>query len=269
MRPTDSHQTPEGGTHSPTRVLVVIPTHNEVANIAPLIAGIRQQAPLVELLFVDDQSTDGTRAAIAQAQAQQPGRIHLLPRPGKLGLGTAYVAGFKWALARDFTAVVQMDADLSHRPEDLARILEVLRDRPVVVGSRYLDGGGTQNWSLLRQAISRLGSTYARLILGLDVRDMTGGFNGWQRQVLEAIGPDSLTSEGYAFQVELKFRAHLLGFPLTELPILFVERRAGQSKMSSAIVWEAMARVARLSRLRRQLNNQIAGAGESGDRQRH
>jgi dolichol-phosphate mannosyltransferase len=231
--------------------LVVVPTYNEAGNVEELVRRIHALAPGLHLLFVDDNSTDGTRAALVALAAADPSRIHLIKRDRKLGLGTAYVAAFKWALARSYAAVVEMDADLSHRPEDLVKLLAAVRTAPVVVGSRYVPGGGTENWGLGRQLISRAGSLYGRLILRLAINDFTGGFNAWQRGVLERIGVDEIRSEGYAFQIELKFRAHLAGFPLQELPIVFVERRAGQSKMSGAIVVEAVYRVWQLAWRRR------------------
>jgi dolichol-phosphate mannosyltransferase len=210
------------------------------------------------VLFVDDNSQDGTRGVIAELQQAAPDRVFLLPRAGKLGLGTAYVAAFKWGLARGYDVFVEMDADLSHRPEDLAKILQVVPNSPVVIGSRYIAGGGTQNWSIFRRMISVGGSFYARTILGLKARDLTGGFNAWHRQVLLAINPDHIRSEGYTFQVELKFRAHLAGFNLREVPILFVERRAGQSKMSGGIVTEAMYRIWLLAAQRVNIRRELA-----------
>lgn len=225
------------------RILVIVPTYNEAANIGPLVDGIREHVGAAHVLFVDDNSQDTTRAEIAKAASAHPGVVHLLPRERKLGLGTAYVAGFKWGLARGYQAIVEMDADHSHRAVDLAKICDALDRHPVVVGSRYIAGGGTQNWNTMRRLISIAGSLYARTVLRLNVRDLTGGFNGWRRDVLDAISPDSIRSEGYTFQIELKFRAHLAGYQVHELPILFVERRAGESKMSSGIVFEAMYRV--------------------------
>jgi dolichol-phosphate mannosyltransferase len=237
--------------------LVVVPTYNEVDNVRPLVDGIRRHAPGAHVLFVDDNSQDGTRDGIASLMSTFPGEVHLLQRERKLGLGTAYVAGFKWGLARGYAALVEMDADLSHRAEDLARLVAELRTRPVVVGSRYVPGGGTENWGVGRKIISRAGSFYAGAILRMRVRDLTGGFNGWRRDVLLTIDPDTIRSEGYTFQIELKFRAHLAGFPVFELPILFVERRAGQSKMSSRIVFEAMYRVWHLRAMRERLRRAL------------
>lgn len=241
----------------PPAFLVVIPTYNEADNIVPLLAGIRAEAPDVHVLFVDDNSSDGTRARIENAMRYSPERIFILARPRKLGLGTAYVQAFGWALARHYTGVVEMDADLSHRAVDLKAILARLASADVVVGSRYVPGGGTINWNWFRKLISRGGSLYARTVLGVPVADLTGGFNGWQRPVLEAIGLNTLRSEGYSFQIELKYRAMLAGFQLVEVPIIFEERRAGQSKMSSGIVFEAMLRVWQLAARRTAIKSEM------------
>ena len=231
------------------KILVTIPTYNEVDNVTTLVAGIQEHSPGVDILFIDDNSQDGTAAAIKALMAAHPGRIHLLSRSGKLGLGTAYIAAFNWALSHGFAGVVEMDADHSHRPQDLKKIVGALRNHPVVIGSRYIAGGGTENWGWWRRMISQGGSIYARLILGLKIKDVTGGFNAWRAEVLRRIDTSLVKSEGYSFQIELKYRAHLAGFPLFELPILFVERRAGQSKMSGGIVFEAIHRVWRLRSL--------------------
>lgn len=225
------------------RSLVVIPTYNEVENIEDVTRLSLAVDPTLEILFVDDNSTDGTPTQIHAAQSRYPGRIHLLSRSGKLGLGTAYIAGFHWALTRGYENIIEMDADLSHNPSDLSRILALLASHPIVVGSRYVAGGGTENWSLLRQIISRSGSLYSRLVLGFQVRDMTAGFVGWRKQVLEAIRLDKVRSQGYGFQVELKYRAHRAGFPLHEMPIIFRDRIRGTSKMGANIIFEAMRRV--------------------------
>jgi dolichol-phosphate mannosyltransferase len=243
--------------HEPV-YLIVVPTYNEADNIAPLIAGIRANAPAAHVLFVDDNSADQTRARIADAMRETPDRVFLLPRAGKLGLGTAYVEGFRWAMAREYAGVIEMDADLSHRPVDLKPLLHRLRSAPVVVGSRYIPGGGTVNWNWFRKLISRAGSLYARTVLGVPVQDLTGGFNGWQREVIAAIGIDTVRSEGYSFQIELKYRAMLAGYDIAEMPIIFEERRAGQSKMSGAIVFEAMARVWQLAARRPAIKAEMA-----------
>lgn len=244
----------------PLTTLVCVPTYNEADNVPALVEGLSRHVPHAHVLFIDDNSQDETQSIIEDFIAKAPAQYHLIRRPGKLGLGTAYVAGFKWALERGYEAVVEMDADLSHRPEDLATILETLPNHSVVIGSRYVDGGATENWGLGRKIISRLGSLYARLILGMNITDFTGGFNAWRREVLEAIDVDSIRSEGYSFQIELKFRAMLAGHEIHEVPIVFVERRAGHSKMSSHIVREAMIRVWQLAAQRKQL---IARIGAS------
>ncbi len=231
--------------------LIIVPTYNEAENIEELTKRIWEHVPDIHLLFVDDSSQDGTRELIQECRERSPEKAHLIERPRRLGLGTAYITGFKWALERDNDAVIEMDADLSHDPADLPRILDLLETHDVVIGSRYVPGGGTRDWSFLRQLISRLGSLYARGILRLRVRDLTGGFNAWRRRVLESVPLDEIRSEGYSFQIELKFRAHLAGFSLYETPILFVERRAGRSKMSWRVVWEAMFRVWSLATNRR------------------
>lgn len=245
---------------APRSALVVVPTYNEAENIALLLAGIRARAPEVDVLFVDDNSQDGTRELIEAHRAEDPG-IHLLERPRRMGLGTAYVAGFRWALSRSYGAMIEMDADLSHDPADLPGFLELLESYDVVVGSRYIPGGGTRNWGLLRQFISRFGSFYARVILGLKVRDLTGGFNAWRREVLETLDLDDVRSEGYAFQIELKYRAHLAGFSVHETPIVFVDRRAGRSKMGWPIVVEAVGRVWALRAKRRAIAAGTRAAG--------
>lgn len=203
-------------------------------------------APVIELLFVDDNSPDGTGQVLDALAAAEP-RLHVLHRAGKLGLGTAYVEGFRWGLARDYDVLIQMDADGSHDPKYLPQLFAALSaGADVAVGSRYVPGGGTQNWGLARRLLSRGGSLYARTVLGLAVRDMTAGFLCWRRAALEAIDLDSLTSNGYSFQIETKLRALRAGLRLVETPILFVDRKVGQSKMSKAIVLEAVTKVWRL-----------------------
>jgi dolichol-phosphate mannosyltransferase len=226
-----------------SRPLIVVPTYNEVDNVDELLAGIAEHAPFAEVLFVDDSSQDGTVERIRHHQSFREGRIHLLLRPGKQGLGTAYVAGFRWALKRSYDAVQQMDADLSHNPADLPRTLDFPEDRFVVIGSRYVPGGSTVNWGPSRKLISSFGNVYARTILRFPVRDLTGGFNAWRREVLEAVPLEEIRSEGYAFQIEMKYRAAHAGFALHEIPIVFVDRRVGQSKMSWRVALEAMLRV--------------------------
>ncbi|MCC7440336.1 MAG: polyprenol monophosphomannose synthase [Bdellovibrionales bacterium] len=225
------------------RSLIVVPTYNEIENLGLLVEAVLGRAPAsVDLLVVDDGSPDGTGRA-ADALAAANARVQVLHRSGKLGLGTAYVAGFRWGLERGYEALVQMDADFSHDPSYLPRMFELLESHDGAIGSRYVAGGGTVNWGLGRKLLSRGGSLYSRLILGVGLRDFTGGFNGWRRKVLEAVDLSTLRSDGYSFQIELKYRASLLGFRLKEFPIVFADRKVGKSKMNRAIVLEALARV--------------------------
>lgn len=197
----------------------------------------------VDVLVVDDASPDGTGQLADELKANHSGRVDVLHRPGKLGLGPAYVAGFRHALSGPYEFILEMDCDFSHDPAYLPAFLERIQTADLVLGSRYIDGGGTVNWNAMRRFISRGGSLYSRLLLGLPYRDLTGGFKCFRRQVLEEIGLDKVRSNGYAFQVELTYRAHKRGFRIVELPIKFYERRVGSSKMSRAIVLEAMLRV--------------------------
>lgn len=226
--------------------LIVIPTYNEVENIEPITSAVLGITPeTVHVLVVDDGSPDGT-GKLADSLAAKSPRIHVLHRKQKQGLGPAYVAGFKWGFEKGYQHLIEMDADFSHNPVFLPRMLENLAAYDFVIGSRYVKGGGTVNWGLMRKIISRGGSLYARLILGAPINDFTGGFNGWNRRVLEAISLDTLEAGGYSFQIELKYRAFKKGFRFTEFPITFEDRRVGKSKMSSKIVVEALSLVPRL-----------------------
>lgn len=222
--------------------LVIVPTYNEAENVRPLLEAIFAKAPNVNVLVVDDGSPDGTGQIVSEI-AKHDQRVHLLARTKKDGLGKAYIAGFQWGLAQGYEALVEMDADFSHRPEDLVKLLEAIKQNDFVVGSRYVSGGATKNWSLLRKIISRGGSLYSRMILGFPLNDWTGGFNAWTRKALETIRLDSVKSNGYSFQIELKYKALRGGCKGTEVPILFEDRRVGQSKMSSKILIEALYRV--------------------------
>jgi dolichol-phosphate mannosyltransferase len=222
------------------RVLIVVPTYNERDNVAEVVDRFLAAAPDAELLFVDDASPDGTGAVLDGIAATER-RVHVMHRAGKLGLGTAYLDGFRWGLARGFELLLEMDADFSHDPRYLPDVLARARaGADVVVGSRYVAGGGTENWGLSRKIISRGGSLYARTILGVRVRDLTSGFICWRRRALEAIDLDSIASNGYSFQIEMKYRALRAGLRVEEVPIVFVDRRVGQSKMSRAIFLEAL-----------------------------
>lgn len=220
------------------RALVILPTYNEAENLQVLIPAILAYGGF-DILVVDDASPDGTGAVADRLADGHAGRVAVLHRPRKLGLGSAYVVGFKHALATGYDAVFEMDADLSHDPADLPRLLAALEAADVVIGSRYISEGGTRHWSLLRRAISRGGSLYARLVLGLPVHDATSGFKCFRRTALEALDLDAIRSNGYAFQVELKYRCAQRGLRIVELPIVFVERRVGRSKLSKWIVLEA------------------------------
>lgn len=223
--------------------LIVVPTYNESENLKPLVEAVFAAVPQsVEILIVDDGSPDGT-GKLADELAKKFSRLHVLHREKKMGLGTAYVSGFTWGLKRGFEALIEMDADFSHNPRYLPRMLELLATNDAVIGSRYVSGGGVVNWGLGRKVLSRGGSFYSRTILGAPIRDFTGGFNGWKRAVLEAIDLKSLRSDGYSFQIELKYRAFLCGFKIQEFPIIFEDRKVGKSKMHRRIVFEALRRV--------------------------
>lgn len=225
--------------------LLIVPTYNESENILPLLEAIRDAVPQAHVLVVDDASPDGT-AELVEREAAGDGRVHLLRRSGKLGLGTAYLAGFAWALARRYSHVFEMDADFSHDPAYLEPMIEASRQADLVVGSRYVSGGGTAGWSFSRRMLSRFGGFYSRSILGMDVQDMTSGFKCYRRETLEAIDLASIRSTGYAFQIEMKYRVHQAGLRIVEIPIVFPDRQRGTSKMSAAIAHEAMIQVLRL-----------------------
>ncbi|HEV7658106.1 MAG TPA: polyprenol monophosphomannose synthase [Mycobacteriales bacterium] len=225
------------------RVLVVIPTYNEAENLEPLLGRLRAAVPETDVLIVDDGSPDGT-GDIADRLTAADEAVHVLHRTEKAGLGAAYIAGFRWALAGGYDVAVEMDADGSHAPEELPRLLTALRDADLVVGSRWVPGGQIRNWPFYRQVISRGGSTYARLLLRFPVRDSTSGFRAFRRQVLEELKLDEVASQGYCFQIDLAWKTWRSGFRVHEVPITFTEREVGRSKMSRAIVLEALWRVA-------------------------
>jgi dolichol-phosphate mannosyltransferase len=225
------------------KALIVVPTYNERENVADIAARLLATVRDTDVLFVDDNSPDGTGVLLDEMSADEP-RIHVMHRAGKLGLGTAYIAGFRWGLARDYTYLFEFDADGSHDPKYLPHMLALAEGgADVVVGSRNVPGGGTVNWGIGRKLLSRGGSFYARTILGIDVRDVTAGFICWRRRVLESLDLDRIDSNGYSFQIEMKYRALQKGFKVVETPIVFVDRRVGQSKMSRAIVAEALLKV--------------------------
>ena len=225
------------------RALICLPTYNERENLGPITEAILAATPPdVDVLVIDDGSPDGTGLLADELAAREP-RVHVLHRAKKEGLGKAYLAGFDWALARDYALVLEMDADFSHDPGYLPAMLAKAQEADLVLGSRYVPGGGTVNWGLGRKILSRGGSLYARTILGVRIRDLTGGFKCFRREVLEAIELGTVECSGYAFQIELTYRAILRGFRVAEIPIVFADRRVGQSKMSRRIVLEAIGKV--------------------------
>jgi len=230
----------------PERALVIIPTYNEAANVPNLVPQVLCQDPQLEILIVDDNSPDGT-GQLAEAIAQAEPRVHVLHRDGKRGLGTAYVTGFRWALEREYAYVFEMDADFSHDPAHLKHFLKATEGADLVLGSRYLDGRVTVvNWPMPRLVLSYFANIYARWLTGLRIWDLTGGFKCFRRRVLEAVDLSRVRSNGYAFQIEMSVRAWRKGFTLKEIPIVFVDRTEGQSKMNQAIVREAVWMVPRL-----------------------
>ena len=228
------------------RVVVCLPTYNERENIEPMVRALddvfRRHDLDARVLVIDDSSPDGT-GEIADRLADEFSFLSVLHRPKKEGLGPAYLAGFVWALATDADRIVEMDCDFSHDPEDLPRLLAASADADLVLGSRYVEGGGTRNWGLGRRLVSRFGSLYARIILGVGIHDLTGGFKCFRRTVIEEIGLEQITTKGYAFQIETTYRALKAGCRVVEVPIVFVEREAGSSKMSRGIVLEAVTKV--------------------------
>ena len=234
------------------KFLVVIPTYNEIENLRGIVKLVLEQyeshGPLcglsqLHIVIVDDNSPDGT-GALADELAMGDARVSVVHRTHKAGLGRAYIAGFNWGLDEGFDVICEMDADFSHDPRHLPDFWRLLNDYDVVIGSRYVSGGGVRNWSRFRKFISKGGSFYARTILGVGIVDLTGGFNAWKREVLEAIDLSTIQSDGYAFQIELKWKAFKKGFLIAETPIVFEDRTQGKSKMSKRIFLEAVIRVA-------------------------
>jgi dolichol-phosphate mannosyltransferase len=225
--------------------LVIVPTYNEADNVRELIPRILEQDAGIDVLVVDDNSTDGTAGIIRELMEGTP-RVHLLSRPRKLGLGTAYVAGFRYALERDYDLVFEMDADWSHDPDSIPAFLEAIEDADLVVGSRYLNGVTVVNWPLTRLILSYSANLYTRLITAMPIKDATGGFKCFRRIALERVDLDRVDSDGYGFQIEMNFKVWRLGLRIKEIPIMFVDRRVGISKMNRRIIWEAMWLVWRL-----------------------
>ena len=228
--------------------VVIIPTYNEKENISSIIGAVLGREHQFDMLVIDDNSPDGTAAIVEGLIAENPGRINLLKRAGKQGLGTAYIAGFKWALEHEYDYIIEMDADFSHRPEDLVPLYEAcaVDGADMSVGSRYISGVNVVNWPMGRVLMSYYASAYVRIITGMNVRDTTAGFVCYSRRVLQAIRLDEVEFKGYAFQIEMKFTAYRLGFKIKEVPIIFVNRVLGSSKMNTSIFGEAFFGVIKL-----------------------
>jgi dolichol-phosphate mannosyltransferase len=260
--------------------LVIIPTYNEAENIEPIVTRARAAVPDAHVLVADDNSPDGT-GQIADRLASEDGAVHVLHREGKEGLGAAYLAGFAWGIDHGYGVLVEMDADGSHQPEELPRLLTALKGADLVLGSRWMPGGRVVNWPRTREMISRGGSTYSRLLLGVPIRDVTGGFRAFRKETLEGIGLHEVASQGYCFQVDLARRAVDAGFHVVEVPITFVDREVGDSKMSKDIFVEALWRVTAWgveSRANRLLGRRpqgraegaaVAGPGRTGSQGSH
>jgi dolichol-phosphate mannosyltransferase len=227
-----------------SRILVAIPTYNESDNIERIVRAVLEHLSHAHVLVIDDSSPDGT-GLIADRLAAQDSRVQVLHRPTKAGLGSAYLTAFRWALQRNYDAVIEMDADFSHDPADLPRLVHAAQDADVVIGSRYVAGGSVENWALGRRLLSKAGNLYASLALGLPIRDSTAGFRLYTSRALEALDLSEISTNGYAFQVEMTYRAFRAGLEITEIPIVFVDRRVGKSKMSRKIVVEALLWVAK------------------------
>jgi len=225
--------------------LIIIPTYNELENIRKMIPDILGRYDDVDILIVDDNSPDGTGVFIEQL-TRESDRIKLIKRPGKMGLGTAYIQGFKYALQNQYDYIFEMDADFSHDPKEIGNFLNTIKNYDLVLGSRYKTGVNVVNWPMRRLMLSYFANSYTRFVTGLPVRDATGGFKCFRRKVLESIDLDSIKSNGYAFQIEMTFKAHKKGFKITEIPIIFIDRHQGTSKMSKKIVREAVLMVWKL-----------------------
>jgi dolichol-phosphate mannosyltransferase len=220
------------------KTLVIIPTYNEIENIERMVEIVLSKSEDIEILVMDDNSPDGTGMRVRFMQSTEP-RLHLIERPGKMGLGSAYVTGFKYALEHDYEYIMEMDADFSHNPDDVPRLIAAAQNKDLVIGSRYCNGVNIINWPFKRLLISYFASKYVRVITGMPIKDPTGGFKCFHRRVLESIDLDKILSDGYGFQIEMNFRAWVKRFRIKEIPIVFTERLNGVSKISKHIVWEA------------------------------
>ncbi len=220
------------------KALVVMPTYNEAGNVSEMIREVLSEDPSIQVLVVDDNSPDGT-GEIAEELASANARVHVFHRNAKMGLGSAYVVGFKYALKEGYDYVFEMDSDFSHDPREIPTFLKHIQEYDLVLGSRYVRGVSVVNWPMSRLLLSYFANLYARMVVGAPIKDLTGGFKCFRRSVLEAIDLDRIRSDGYAFQIEINYKASRKGFRIKEIPIIFVERRAGSSKMSKKIIWEA------------------------------
>lgn len=246
--------------------LIIIPTYNERDNLPELLKIIYAEVEDIHILIVDDNSPDGTGKLVENLiEHHYNDKLFLLERAGKLGLGTAYIAGFKWALAGQYNYIFEMDADFSHNPKYLRAFIKAAESCDLVLGSRYIAGGGVTNWSIIRRIISRGGSLYSRIILGLPFMDLTGGYKCFRREVLEQIDLDDVKSNGYSFQIELTYRTFLKNFRIKEVPIIFEERAAGHSKMSKNIFIEAIVMVWKLRMDRNRLKSSVRQSSVSSD----
>ena len=225
-----------------SEVLVIIPTYNEIENISNIIDAVMKLPDEFDVLIIDDASPDGTQDAVRAKMSQYPGRVHMETRKGKLGLGTAYIHGFRWALQKDYQYVIEMDADFSHNPEDLPKLYHECKDRgaDMSIGSRYITGVNVVNWPMGRVLMSYFASMYVRIVTGMPLRDATAGFVCYSRKVLEALNLDKIQFKGYAFQIEMKYKVFNKKFKIVEVPIIFVNRMLGNSKMNSSIFGEAV-----------------------------
>jgi dolichol-phosphate mannosyltransferase len=244
------------------KTLIITPTYNEIQNLCPLLEEIFSYAPDMDVLIVDDNSPDGTGELADEIHDEDP-RVKVLHRPGKLGLGTAYVAGFKYALEHGYDAAFEMDADFSHAPRYLPDFLQAIENADLVIGSRYIPGGNTPNWSILRRLISGGGNIFARFTLGIPVHDCTAGYRLYRRRLLESIDLDTVLSQGYAFQVEMVHRAAQQGFKIVETPIIFMDRRVGKSKMSRKIVIEGFTYVLKARFSRQSFKPELIASGST------
>ena len=225
-----------------SEALVIIPTYNEIENISNIIDAVMKLPDEFDVLIIDDASPDGTQDAVRAKMSQYPGRVHMETRKGKLGLGTAYIHGFRWALQKDYQYVIEMDADFSHNPEDLPKLYHECKDRgaDMSIGSRYITGVNVVNWPMGRVLMSYFASMYVRIVTGMPLRDATAGFVCYSRKVLEALNLDTIQLKGYAFQIEMKYKVFNKKFKIVEVPIIFVNRMLGNSKMNSSIFGEAV-----------------------------